>query len=421
MLEGLYGNPHSASTSSQTTTQAVENIRHDVLHFFHANPRDFDVIFVANATAGIKLVAEALNANEGSFWYGYHQDSHTSLVGVREAAREHKCFTSDQEVEAWIEDIECPHSSPMRLSEEVGSDIDTSSSDGTQESQDNQASTAPSSLESVGFDQGRKPSPTTAIELFAYPAQSNMNGRRLPLDWCRRIRQSSSTTSYRRLTLLDAAAFVSTSPLDLSDPVVAPDFTVLSFYKIFGFPDLGALIVRKDSADVLLQRKYFGGGTVDMVLCQREQWHVRKTDSVHAALEDGTLPIHSILALRPALNVHERFYGSMARVSKHVTWLFESLHKALAVLRHFNGQPVAQIYDDRGTQSGNTQLQGPILAFNLRNSHGEYMSTNEVQKLAGIRNVHIRNGGLCNPGGVADASWCHEHSQRCGAFRGFCC
>jgi molybdenum cofactor sulfurtransferase len=44
------------------------------------------------------------------------------------------------------------------------------------------------------------------------------------------------------------------------DPEHAPDFTCLSMYKIFGFPDLGALVVRKDSGHILTLRKYFGGG-----------------------------------------------------------------------------------------------------------------------------------------------------------------
>jgi selenocysteine lyase/cysteine desulfurase len=62
-------------------------------------------------------------------------------------------------------------------------------------------------------------------------------------------------------TLLDAAALATTAPLDLSDAATAPDFTAISFYKIFGFPNIGALIVRKASAHVLNNRRYFGGGT----------------------------------------------------------------------------------------------------------------------------------------------------------------
>ena len=36
-------------------------------------------------------------------------------------------------------------------------------------------------------------------------------------------------------SLLDAAVFVSSTPLGLNDSQAAPDFTVLSFYKIFRF------------------------------------------------------------------------------------------------------------------------------------------------------------------------------------------
>ncbi|KAH0144169.1 PLP-dependent transferase, partial [Aureobasidium melanogenum] len=149
MLGNLYGNPHSASQASQRSTNQVQDVRLQLLRFFDANPDDFDLVFVANATAGIKLVADALREHESGFWYGYHKDAHTSLVGVRELAKEHHCFAGDEEVEAWIE--------------QGGQDTNT------------------------------------RLGLFAYPAQSNMNGRRLPLTWCSRIRNQGM------LTLLDAA------------------------------------------------------------------------------------------------------------------------------------------------------------------------------------------------------------------------
>ena len=83
--------------------------------------------------------------------------------------------------------------------------------------------------------------PNVGAGLFAYPAQSNMNGHRTPLSWSSRIRESTNEKIY---ILLDAAAYAMTAQLDLGDEETAPDFVALSFYKIFGFPDLGALIVR---------------------------------------------------------------------------------------------------------------------------------------------------------------------------------
>lgn len=121
-------------------------------------------------------------------------------MGVRELAGNTVCLRSDNEVEAWLKG-------------------------------------APTS----GDD-------NRLIGLFAYPGQSNMTGRRLPLSWPRQLRQASHSPRLQNTySLLDAAALATTCPLDFSDPDSAPDFTALSFYKIFGFPDLGALIVRKSS------------------------------------------------------------------------------------------------------------------------------------------------------------------------------
>lgn len=308
-------------------------------------------MFVANATAAIKLVLEGFRSCRQSFSYYYHRDSHTSLVGVRESASRSQCLESDEAVERWI----------------VTRDHEN---------------------EAVG----------EIPNLFAYPAQSNMNGRRLPLSWAGQIRKHRSNT----YTLLDAAALMSTSQLDLGDSERAPDFTVLSFYKIFGFPDLGALIVRKSSSQVLTKRRYFGGGTVDMVSCIKEQWHISKDQSIHDQLEDGTLPIHDILALDNAFDVHQRIYGSMNRISKHTMHLASQLHRELSSLQHSNSLPVCKIYTESKLQPySDRQVQGPVIAFNIQNSDGTLVSNFEVEKLASIKNIHLRTGGVCNPGGVA--------------------
>jgi len=356
MLSNLLGNPHSASSSSQLSARRIENVRLRVLRLFNASPDNFDVVFVANATAGIKLVADSFREHENGFWYGYHKDAHTSLVGVREVVRNHNCFVSDEDVNSWIT--------------------------GKYNAQ----------LDQIG---------DSALGLFAYPAQSNMNGRRLPLSWCHRIREKSAGNHAAVYTLLDAASLVSTSPLDLSDESQAPDFTIMSFYKIFGFPDLGALVVRKASGHVLQHRKYFGGGTVEMVTCVKERWHIRKESTLHEQLEDGTLPIHSIIALDSALDVHEMLYGTLEQVSLHTSFLANELYNSLKVLRHENGAPVCNIYRDAESTYNNPRAQGPIIGFNIRNSAGAWISNAEVEKLAAIKNIHLRSGGLCNPGGIA--------------------
>ncbi len=98
----------------------------------------------------------------------------------------------------------------------------------------------------------KKSTPPPSLGLFAYPGQSNLTGRRLPLGWPRRIREAKGKLR-NTYTLLDAAALAMTSPMArvFADPNAAPDFVCVSFYKVFGFPDLGGLVVRKDSGHVL--------------------------------------------------------------------------------------------------------------------------------------------------------------------------
>ena len=286
MITNLYGNPHSSSASSQLSTRRIEDIRLRVLQFFKADPEDFEVVFVANATAGIKLVMDSFRAFEGGFLYGYHKDAHTSLVGVRETAVASRCLTDED-----VEELVSGSYSFMNESSE------------------------------------------SCPGLFAYPAQSNMDGRRLPLSWPRKLRETQFGGTRKIYSLLDAAAYVSTAHLDLSDTIKAPDFTVVSFYKIFGFPDLGALIARKASGQVLRKRRYFGGGTVDMVVCVKEQWHAPKEQTLYESLEDGTLPMHSIMALDTAMATHKELFHSMERISRHTSYLAKQALQGSKVIK----------------------------------------------------------------------------------------
>lgn len=144
LRSNLYLNPHSDSGPAQAIAQDIDLVRAQILNFFGAKKEDWDVIFVANATAAIKLTAECFRdyAEETGkgFWYGYHRDSHTSLVGARELAKipgkatdeASQCFLQDKDVDQWI--LQAPKS-------------------------------------------------VNQVNLLAYPGQSNMTGRRLPKHW----------------------------------------------------------------------------------------------------------------------------------------------------------------------------------------------------------------------------------------------
>ncbi|KAL7788213.1 PLP-dependent transferase [Trichoderma ceciliae] len=355
MTTVLYGNPHSGSWPSQHSASRIDEVRIRLLNFFKANPDQYDLVFVANATAGVKLVVEGMRSLPEGYVFAYHQACHTSLVGAREEAHQSVCLDNTG-VQSWLN--------------------------------------------------GENPfKPTisgTPATLFAYSAQSHLDGRRYPLSWAKELKNNRAQPSPRMLTLLDAASLSATSQLDLSQPRFAADFIVLSLYKIFGFPDLGVLIVRRSAESVFNHRKYFGGGTVDMVVCGDEQWHSPKSHSLHERLEDGTLPFHSIIAVDIAMSTHRRLFGSMDQISSHTAYLSRELCSGLHSLRHANGNPVCRIYSEI-PGDGTSVEAGPVVSFNIRDSRGLWIGLAEFEKLAILRKIHLRSGGVCSPAGLASA------------------
>lgn len=128
------------------------------------------------------------------------------------------------------------------------------------------------------------------------------------------------------------------------------------------------------------------------------------------------------MALDAAMSVHQELYRSLDEVSKHTAYLASKLYGGLVSLKHANGTGVCHVYKDPTSSYGNPATQGPVVALNLRNQHGAWVSNAEVEKLAAVRNFQLRTGGLCNPGGVASsldlAPWEMKENfsagQRCG-------
>jgi molybdenum cofactor sulfurtransferase len=336
LTSSLFSNPHSRSPSSASTTERIEVIRSKVLALFNTTSESFDLVFVANATAGVKLILEGFTGHPKGFRYRYLSDVHTSLVGSKELATRFKCM-SEQEVQTWL----------SRRSNSLS----------------------------------RMPG------LFAYPAQSNFNGRRFPLEWLPLLRKNHP----KWYSLLDAASYLTTTPLDYSDPNLAPDFTILSFYKIFGYPDLGAVLVKKDerAKAILFQRRYFGGGT--RAAMTADGFHATRSE-VAPALEDGTLPFHTILALDSAIEIFQRLYGGHSAIARHTRQITWFMHTMISSLHHSNGIPLSEIFSEPD--------HGPIISFNLRSKDGSPIGFATFERHASSHGFAIRAGGLCNPGAV---------------------
>lgn len=246
LMKNFYINPHS----DKYTRDYIEQIRWLILNHFNTDSTNYSVIFTSGCTQSLKLVVESFEfsvnedktSNCGSFVY--LRDNHTSVLGLREIAID-------------------KHADIIHISHE---DFLTSLNQG-------HATTWKDRCKNEGNT------------LLVYPAQSNFNGFKYPIDCVKNIKDGCLNSYVKKhlckincnwYILLDAAAYISTNKLDLSK--VQPDFVCFSFYKLFGFPTgLGALLIKNSSENVLSQKKYFGGGTVDFVLSS-EHFHVnRKT------------------------------------------------------------------------------------------------------------------------------------------------
>ncbi|MEU9898867.1 aminotransferase class V-fold PLP-dependent enzyme [Streptomyces phaeochromogenes] len=188
--------------------------------------------------------------------------------------------------------------------------------------------------------------------LLAYPAQSNFTGVQHPLTWI----AAAQARGYD--VLLDAAAYVPANTLDLSR--YHPDFTVVSWYKVFGHPTgVGSLIARRDAL-ARLRRPWFSGGTIYAVSAQA-QWHVLADDE--AAFEDGTVNFLSVPDVTAGLEWIDNI--GMDRVHAHVTALTGQLLAGLRELRHSDGSPLVRTY-------GPVDLvaRGGTVALNLLGADG---------------------------------------------------
>ena len=221
LLRGVFGNPHSESAPSLASTEALEEARRLTLRFFDADPREYDLVFTANASGSNPGPGRGLSLSRRLAAGGHGRQPQ---LGERPA--------------------------PAR-----------------------RGAPAPT-VEYVPLDgclRGRDPRLwlplTTAPSLFAFPAQSNFSGVRHPLAWV----QDAQARGYH--VLLDAAAYAPTRALSLAQ--VPADFVAISFYKMFGYPSgVGALLVRRQAL-AALERRYFAGGTVQIVSVQNDVVRVR--------------------------------------------------------------------------------------------------------------------------------------------------
>ena len=340
LLGNLFGNPHSLNPTSLAATRLVESARQYVLRFFNASPEEYVVVFTQNASGALKLVGESYPFGKVCH-YLLTFDNHNSVNGIREYA--HAKGAEVTYVPLMLPD--------MRVDEEM--------------------LVAYLDLGAGGGGAGN---------LFAYPAQSNFSSVQHPLEWIEKAHAKGWDV------LLDAAAFVPTSRLDLS--AVKPDFVPLSFYKMFGYPTgLGALIARK-SVLGKLHRPWFAGGTITVASVQGDKYYLAEAP---AGFEDGTLDYLNIPAIEIGLKHLESVGYDLIHERVHCLtgWLLDNL----SALRHSSGVPLARIYGPL-TNTG----RGGGVTVNFYDKDNQPVDIRVIEQTASDQEISLRTGCFCNPG-----------------------
>lgn len=348
LSHALYGNPHSVNPTSEASTELVEQARARVLAHVNASFDEYTAVFTQNATGAARLVGEAYPFSRRTRLV-LTFDNHNSVNGLREFARRGRART-----------VYVPTRAPeLRVSWPV--------------------------LESV-LSRGRG--------LFAYPAQSNFSGVRHPLDWISRAQGLGYDV------LLDAAAYLPTALLDLS--VVRPEFVLVSWYKLFGYPTgVGCLIARRDALARLV-RPWFSGGTIQAVSVGMP-WHEMAPDE--SAFEDGTVNFLSIPDVHFGLDWLSGV--GVPVVATRVRCLTDWFLRRLTELTHSGGAPMTRVYGPTDTTD-----RGGTVAFNFLDPAGHVVDERLVAAEASAAGISLRTGCFCNPGVGEDAFGLDTHALK---------
>jgi selenocysteine lyase/cysteine desulfurase len=338
LLNGVYGNPHSANPTSLASTEATETARSYIHRYFNADPVEYAVIFTANASAALKIVGESYPFEENG-QYLLTFDNHNSVNGIREFARSKAAPV-----------IYSPMTVPdLRINAaELRANLDKAIVGGN--------------------------------NLFSFPAQSNFSGVQHSLKWIQIAHDKGWDV------LLDSAAFAPTNRLDIGK--WQPDFVPLSFYKIFGYPTgVGALIARR-SLLKKLRRPWFAGGTITVATVQGDKHYLEEGS---AAFEDGTIDYLNLPAIKIGLKHIES--TDLDTIHERVMALTAYLLDELNTIRHENDAPLLTIYGPITTEE-----RGGTISLNLYDADGTIFDYRLVEALANKVNISIRTGCFCNPG-----------------------
>lgn len=291
-------------TTINNTQDEINKTKDIIIDLCGYNNSSHACIFTSGSTNACKLLSETLNKN---YTFNYLFDNHNSVLGI--AAQ----FDNKRYVETINESV----------------------------------------LLSPG--------------IFAYPAESNFNGKIYPLF----LKKHNEC-----YTILDASKYLSTNSFKNLKNCNA-DFIFFTFYKITGLPQgLGVLLVKRSAINIL-NKTYFGGGTLEHIIPSTLIYKPRVFDYFY---EDGSLPYLNILIAQKAI--------------MYISPLISKNHDKIIDLTNYT----INTLKDLGYAVYSDTNNGSIITFN-HNTIGH----KTIETICKSNNIIIRTGCFCNPGACVKA------------------
>lgn len=346
----IYGNPHSNNAASLLSEKLVNEARQRVLDFFNAP--DYYCVFTQNASGALQIIGECYPFSSETHLL-LTADNHNSVNGIREYSKNKGGSYTYSSM----------NYDDLTINEPELNKYLTSHSD-------------------------------KKNKLFAYPAQSNASGVQHSLAWIKKAQEHGWDV------LLDAAAFVPASKLDLS--AVNPDFVSVSFYKMFGYPTgTGCLLIKKTKFNKL-RKPSFAGGTITLSAVNYSS-HFLKTD--HERFENGTVNYLNIPAITTGLDfIAATGIDNINKRMKDLGLLFLS---NLSGLIHDNGVPLIKLYGP-----ANTENRGGTFLINFFDADDQPYPLQYIEQLAVENKISLRAGCFCNPGIDELNHWISEYQLK---------
>lgn len=324
----LFSDDFQMNATDEIEKKLVSDARKKLLEFLGTNDKEYVIVFVASATQALKLIGENYNWNNKSKFI-YTRYNHNSVLGIRKYALMHGATFN-----------------VINSSKEIVEDKDA---------------------------------------LYAVALEDNFAGTKIGKNEMYRLTHTDGIT-----VIGDSSAFLPSNKLNLTEyPFNA---VVLSFYKIFGFPNYGACILRRDFAEKLVKKTYLEG-SIEIALASNPNKYVLKKELPNKLEDDFPSPE---MVVGASYGIESTCIIGIENIEKHVWRLTQRLYNGLKSSKHSNNLNVVEIYGNH--KLNNSDLQGGIVAFNVLDSNGKYIGYAHVIKDASKAKFHLRGGCHCNPG-----------------------